>query len=128
MQPFDREGARDHNGRPIKPPGKLPAKIDDLSTQVRCRGQPLRITVGVSDSARAQGLREARDLMAQWAAHLDEACLGSVSEIFDGDAPHAPRGWPARAARSAVPVVSKASSAAASPTTAASASYAGRVR
>lgn len=29
--------------------------------------------------------------------HLDEACLGQVSEIFDGDAPHAPRGAPAQA-------------------------------
>ena len=25
-------------------------------------------------------------------AHLEEGCLGSVSELFDGDAPHAPRG------------------------------------
>lgn len=29
--------------------------------------------------------------------HLDQACLGHVSEIFDGDAPHAPRGAPAQA-------------------------------
>ena len=29
--------------------------------------------------------------------HLDEACLGQVSEIFDGDVPHAPRGAPAQA-------------------------------
>ncbi len=29
--------------------------------------------------------------------HLDEACLGQVSEIFDGDPPHAPRGAPAQA-------------------------------
>jgi glycogen debranching enzyme len=29
--------------------------------------------------------------------HLDEAGLGTVSEIFDGDAPHAPRGCVAQA-------------------------------
>jgi len=29
--------------------------------------------------------------------HLREACLGQVSEIFDGDAPHEPRGCPAQA-------------------------------
>jgi glycogen debranching enzyme len=31
------------------------------------------------------------------AAHLGEGCLGSVSEIFDGDAPHRPRGCFAQA-------------------------------
>ena len=31
------------------------------------------------------------------AAHLDEGCLGSVSEIFDGAAPHRPRGCFAQA-------------------------------
>lgn len=30
-------------------------------------------------------------------AHLHEACLGQVSEIFDGDAPHTPRGCVAQA-------------------------------
>jgi predicted glycogen debranching enzyme len=29
--------------------------------------------------------------------HLDEACLGSISEIFDGDQPHTPRGCFAQA-------------------------------
>jgi len=29
--------------------------------------------------------------------HLDEACVGSISEIFDGDAPHTPRGCVAQA-------------------------------
>ncbi|HKB46678.1 MAG TPA: amylo-alpha-1,6-glucosidase, partial [Ktedonobacterales bacterium] len=31
------------------------------------------------------------------AAHLDEGCIGTVSEIMDGDAPHAPRGCFAQA-------------------------------
>jgi predicted glycogen debranching enzyme len=31
------------------------------------------------------------------AAHLPEACVGQISEIFDGDAPHAPRGCFAQA-------------------------------
>ena len=29
--------------------------------------------------------------------HLSEACIGSVSEIFDGNAPHHPRGCIAQA-------------------------------
>ena len=29
--------------------------------------------------------------------HLREACVGQVSEIFDGDAPHTPRGCVAQA-------------------------------
>ena len=42
-----------------------------------------------------------RDLTAalsrEFQEHLHEACLGQVSEIFDGDAPHAPRGCVAQA-------------------------------
>jgi glycogen debranching enzyme len=30
-------------------------------------------------------------------AHLRDGCVGQVSEIFDGDAPHEPRGCPAQA-------------------------------
>jgi predicted glycogen debranching enzyme len=36
-------------------------------------------------------------LLDGMAAHLGEACLGTISEIFDGDAPHAPRGCVAQA-------------------------------
>jgi predicted glycogen debranching enzyme len=43
------------------------------------------------DAAQAQGL------LAGLAPHLGEACLGTISEIFDGDAPHAPRGCVAQA-------------------------------
>jgi predicted glycogen debranching enzyme len=39
----------------------------------------------------------ARVILAPLVAHLKEACLGHVSEIFDGDAPHAPRGCVAQA-------------------------------
>jgi len=38
-----------------------------------------------------------RALLAPLVEHLREACLGHVSEIFDGDAPHAPRGAVAQA-------------------------------
>jgi len=42
-----------------------------------------------------------RTFADQWLSgfeeHLSEACLGQVSEIFDGDAPHAPRGCAAQA-------------------------------
>lgn len=39
----------------------------------------------------------ARALLAGIVTHLSEAGVGSVSEIFDGDAPHLPRGCPAQA-------------------------------
>ena len=42
-----------------------------------------------------------RKFAIQWLStfrdHLSEACLGQVSEIFDGDAPHTPRGCVAQA-------------------------------
>lgn len=40
---------------------------------------------------------EAVKLVDSACAHLDEAGIGSISEIFDGDAPHAPRGCIAQA-------------------------------
>jgi predicted glycogen debranching enzyme len=40
---------------------------------------------------------QAQALLAGLAPHLGEACLGSISEIFDGDAPHTPRGCVAQA-------------------------------
>jgi glycogen debranching enzyme len=39
----------------------------------------------------------AQALLAPIAAHLSDAGLGQVSEIFDGDPPHTPRGCPAQA-------------------------------
>jgi predicted glycogen debranching enzyme len=39
----------------------------------------------------------ARALLEGMAAHLSEGCLGTISEIMDGDAPHAPRGCFAQA-------------------------------
>jgi len=36
-------------------------------------------------------------LLAGIGGHLAEACVGSISEIFDGDAPHRPRGCFAQA-------------------------------
>jgi predicted glycogen debranching enzyme len=42
-------------------------------------------------------LRRARNMLAPLVAHLKEACLSHVSEIFEGDAPHAPRGAVAQA-------------------------------
>ena len=45
----------------------------------------------------APGKSKARKAIAALAPHLREAGLGTISEIFDGDAPHAPRGCPAQA-------------------------------
>jgi glycogen debranching enzyme len=42
-------------------------------------------------------LGRTRKMLAPLVAHLKEACLGHVSEIFEGDAPHAPRGAAAQA-------------------------------
>jgi predicted glycogen debranching enzyme len=39
----------------------------------------------------------ARRLLAPLVAHLREACLGTVSELFDGDPPHSPQGCIAQA-------------------------------
>jgi glycogen debranching enzyme len=41
--------------------------------------------------------RTMRALLAPLRAHIREAGLGSISEMFDGDAPHAPRGCFAQA-------------------------------
>jgi predicted glycogen debranching enzyme len=43
------------------------------------------------------GREQARRLIEGFERHLGEACVGSVSEIFDGDPPHAPRGAVAQA-------------------------------
>ena len=45
----------------------------------------------------AVGRAKAREAFEGLAPHLLEAGLGTISEIFDGDAPHAPRGCPAQA-------------------------------
>jgi predicted glycogen debranching enzyme len=39
----------------------------------------------------------ARDLLDGFARHLSEACVGSISEIFDAEAPYTPRGCVAQA-------------------------------
>jgi predicted glycogen debranching enzyme len=43
------------------------------------------------------GKAKGRELLQAFAPHLEEACVGSVSEIFDAEAPHAPRGCFAQA-------------------------------
>ena len=45
----------------------------------------------------APGKTKARKALAGLIEHLTDAGVGSVSEIFDGDAPHAPRGCPSQA-------------------------------
>jgi predicted glycogen debranching enzyme len=40
---------------------------------------------------------EAAAIIEHFSYHLNEGCIGSVSEIFDGDAPHHPRGCVAQA-------------------------------
>ena len=50
-------------------------------------------TFGKSAQVKAQ----ARAFLNGLEVHLREACVGQVSEMFDGDAPHTPRGCPAQA-------------------------------
>jgi len=52
--------------------------------------------LGVNDGAEESKIR-ARELLRSFETHLEEAGLGQVSEIFDGDAPHSPRGCIAQA-------------------------------
>ena len=40
---------------------------------------------------------DARKFLEGFVDHLDHACIGSISEIFDGDPPHTPRGCIAQA-------------------------------
>lgn len=45
----------------------------------------------------AKSKAKARSFLKGLEAHLHAACVGQVSEIFDGDPPHDPRGCPAQA-------------------------------
>lgn len=40
---------------------------------------------------------EARGVLSGFVAHLDEACVGSISEVFDAETPYTPRGCVAQA-------------------------------
>src|ERR1041385_5990729 len=55
------------------------------------------ITAYVKTFGRESGRKFAAMWLDNFQQHLGEACLGQVSEIFDGDAPHAPRGCVAQA-------------------------------
>jgi predicted glycogen debranching enzyme len=43
------------------------------------------------------GRQEAAAILHEFLEHLDEACIGSISEIFDAEQPHTPRGCTAQA-------------------------------
>ncbi len=47
--------------------------------------------------ATPENQKVARSFLNGLEKHLQEACIGQISEIFDGDAPHHPRGCPAQA-------------------------------
>src|SRR5437016_3693537 len=55
------------------------------------------ITAYVKTFGEKAGRKFAIEWLADFQDHLNEACLGQVSEIFDGDAPHTPRGCVAQA-------------------------------
>jgi predicted glycogen debranching enzyme len=55
------------------------------------------ITAYVKTFGRKAGQDFANEWLSQFQAHLNKACLGQVSEIFDGDAPHTSRGCVAQA-------------------------------
>ena len=55
------------------------------------------ITAYIKTFGSKVGRESATAWLENFEAHLHEACLGQVSEIFDGDAPHTPRGCVAQA-------------------------------
>jgi len=55
------------------------------------------ITAYIKTFGKRAGRKFATAWLEEFQVHLHEACLGQVSEIFDGDAPHAPRGCVAQA-------------------------------
>jgi predicted glycogen debranching enzyme len=42
-------------------------------------------------------VKQARQFLSGFAAHMNEACIGSISEVFDAEAPYLPRGCMAQA-------------------------------
>jgi predicted glycogen debranching enzyme len=52
---------------------------------------------GFTGPDRSSGKKKAQKIIADFIYHLNEGCIGSVSEIFDADAPHYPRGCIAQA-------------------------------
>jgi predicted glycogen debranching enzyme len=55
------------------------------------------ITAYVKTFGAKAGQKFATEWLSQFQDHFSEACLGQISEIFDGDAPHRPRGCVAQA-------------------------------
>ena len=55
------------------------------------------ITAYVKTFGATAGRKFAAEWLDNFEQHLEEACLGQVSEIFDGDSPHSPRGCAAQA-------------------------------
>ena len=55
------------------------------------------ITAYVKSFGNEAGREFAATWLENFEPHLHEACLGQISEIFDGDAPHTPRGCVAQA-------------------------------
>ena len=55
------------------------------------------ITAYIKTRGEEVGREFAIHWLSKFKAHLNEACLGQVSEIFDGDAPHTARGCAAQA-------------------------------
>src|SRR5438876_3712191 len=55
------------------------------------------ITAYVKTLGAGAGRKVAAEWLENFQPHLEEACAGQVSEIFDGDAPHTPRGCVAQA-------------------------------
>ncbi len=50
-----------------------------------------------TEASRQKGRAKAKKIIEDFAYHLNEAGIGTVSEIFDGNAPHLPRGCIAQA-------------------------------
>ena len=99
----------------LTPRGLRTLSPDHPNYRGRCEGNPLSrdgayhqgtvwpwlmgpyITAYVKTFGASAGRRVATEWLKNFEQHLHEACAGQVSEIFDGDAPHTPRGCVAQA-------------------------------
>ena len=99
----------------LTPRGLRTLSPDHPNYRGRCEGNPLSrdgachqgtvwpwlmgpyMTAYVKTFGQNAGRRVATEWLKNFEQHLHEACAGQVSEIFDGDAPHTPRGCVAQA-------------------------------
>ena len=87
-------GSAGYAGRCVGPPLQRDAAYHQGTVWMYVIGAYIDALYAVEGNAARD---EAVNIINACCAHLDDACIGSLSEIFDGDFPHAPRGCFAQA-------------------------------